>query len=318
MYVTFTHPEYLWYLLSVPLLIITHFVLLRYTKRKALKFANFQALKRVVEQKFLTKNYIVLVLRILILFCLIFAVADTAVWYKGMSNQNDFILALDTSASMTAQDIKPNRLDAAKEYAGNFINSLNSESKIGIVSFSGASFIEQLPTNSKSELKSAISAVELAHTGGTDIAGAIVTSTNLLLDSKKGKSIILLTDGSSTTGYFNKDPVDEGIKYANQNNVLIYTIGLGNEGDPIGYLPEYYNISSVYEEDVLIKIANQTGGKYYHVETNQDLKDAYEDILQHKNEAYLSIDLSPGLMILALLLVFLEWGLINTRFRLIP
>src|SRR5512140_2496661 len=107
MYFAFEHPVYLWYLLSIPLLIVTHYAFLKYTRRRAIRFANFQALKRVTDEKVVTKNHVILIIRSVIIVCLILAMAGTTLWYKGQSNNNDFIVAIDTSSSMTAQDFKP-------------------------------------------------------------------------------------------------------------------------------------------------------------------------------------------------------------------
>jgi Ca-activated chloride channel family protein len=318
MYVTIDHPEYLIYLLSIPVLVISHFAFLKYSKRKAIKFANFQALKKVTDQKVVTKNYLLLTLRILILVSLIFAIAGTTVWYKGQTSANDFIIAIDTSASMTASDFSPTRLDAAKQYTTEFLDALHAESSVGVVSFSGAAFIEHLPTKNKAELKNTLNDLSTAHVGGTNIPDAILTSSNLLLPSTKGKTIILLTDGSNTAGYFTGDPIQESINYANSNNVIIYTIGIGTNTGPIGYLPEYYNISSVSDTETLRKLANETGGKFYDAKITGDLHDAYTDILAQSNEAYLGLRLDAGLMIVCLILIFLEWGLISTRFRSFP
>jgi len=318
MYLTFSHPEYLWYLISIPVLIISHFAFLKYAKRKAIRFANFYALKRVLEQKIITKNYSILIIRALILLSLIIAIAGTSLWYKGNTYQNDYVIAIDTSASMSANDFPPSRLDVAKDYTRKFIDALDAQSSVGLISFSGASFIEQLPTNEKSELIQSIEDIQIAHVGGTNIPDAIVTSTNMLLNSKQGKTIILITDGSNTESYFTKDPILEGINYAKKNNIMIYTIGIGTNTGPIGYLPEYYNISAVYDADNLLRIANGTGGKYYAASTNNDISNAYNDILSNYKEAYLSVDLGIGLSLFALGLLFLEWFLVNTRFKSLP
>ena len=92
MYLSFEHPTYLWYLLSIPLLIVTHYAFLKYTRRRALKFANFQALKRVTDEKVVTKNHIQLIIRCAIIISLILAMAQTTLWYKGQSNNNNFII----------------------------------------------------------------------------------------------------------------------------------------------------------------------------------------------------------------------------------
>ncbi|MGV8150117.1 MAG: VWA domain-containing protein [Candidatus Woesearchaeota archaeon] len=318
MYLTFENPQYLWYLLSIPLLIVSHYAFLKYSRRKAMRFANFEALKKVTDQKIMTKNHTVLLVRMIILFSLILAIAETTLWYEGLTNENDFIIAIDSSSSMTAQDLSPNRFEAAKEYSGQFIDRIQSDSEIGLITFSGASFIEKIPARDKTALKLAVNDIEIAHVGGTNIPDAIVTSTNMLLSSDKGRTIILLTDGSNTASYFIRDPIGESVKYAQLNNVKIYTLGLGSESGPIGYLPEYYNISAVYDENVLFRIANETGGRYYDAKNNDQLQNAFADILRTSNEAFIGIDLGPGLLILALALLFLEWGLISTRFRAMP
>jgi Ca-activated chloride channel family protein len=318
MYFAFEHPIYLWYLLSIPLLIVTHYAFLKYTRRRALRFANFQALKRVTDEKVVTKNHLILIVRSIIILCLILAIAGTTLWYKGLTNSNDFVIAIDTSSSMTAQDFKPSRIEVAKDYVKTFIDNLDSGANIGILTFSGAAFIEHLPSSDKAEVKRAVSDILPAQVGGTDIAGAIVTASNLLLSSDKGKIMILITDGSNTVNFFTKDPIDEGIKYAKSNSISIYTVGLGTNSGPIGYLPEYYNVSSVFDDATLIKIANMTGGKYYYAGSNQELDATYKDILSQTKEAFIPLKLAPILAVASLLLIFLEWGMISTRFRGLP
>ena len=318
MYFAFEHPVYLWYLLSVPLLAVTHYAFLKYTRRRALKFANFQALKRVTDEKVVTKNQTVLVVRSTIIIFLIMALAGTTLWYKGQSNNNDFVIAIDTSSSMTAQDFAPNRIEAAKDYVGTFIDNLDSASSIGVLTFSGAAFIEHLPSTNKGEIKRAVADIVPAQVGGTDIAGAIVTGSNMLLPSKKGKLLILITDGSNTVSFFTKDPIDEGIKYAKSNSISIYTIGMGTNSGPIGYLPEYYNVSSVFDDAALQKIANATGGKYYYAGNIQELDATYKDILSSTKSAFIPLPLDNILAVTALILIFVEWGLISTRYRGLP
>jgi Ca-activated chloride channel homolog len=318
MYFAFEHPIYLWYLLSVPLLVVTHYAFLKYTRRRALRFANFQALKRVTDEKVVTKNQFILVIRTIIIVFLILALAGTTLWYKGLSNNNDFVIAIDTSSSMTAQDFQPTRIEAAKNYVKTFIDNLDSESSIGVLTFSGAAFIEHLPSTNKAEIKRAVSDIEPAQVGGTDIAGAVVTASNLLLSSQKGKLIILITDGSNTVSFFTKDPIDEAIKYAKSNSISIYTIGMGTNSGPIGYLPEYYNISSVFDDTALQKLANSTGGKYYFAGNNQELDATYKDILSSTKSAFVPIKLDAILALTALILIFVEWGLISTRYRGLP
>ena len=316
--ITFDNPVYLWYLLSIPLLIYTHFYLFRHSKARAMKFANFEALKRVTGEKLITKNITILIIRILILASVIIAASGAVIWYEGRVNRNDFVIAIDTSASMAAKDVTPTRLEAAKEAATDFINNLQTKSSIGIVSFSGTTFIESVPIDNKESLRKIISNIEVAKTGGTDISGAIITSTNLLLNSDKGRSIILITDGSNTVGAFIRDSIKSSAEYAAEKHTVVHTVGVGSEAGPIGYLPEYYNVSAVYNEQTLKDISNMTYGEYFEAKNKEQLVEAYHDISESAKTGFIDIELSHPLMLLALLLLFLEWGLISTRFRKIP
>jgi len=315
---TFNNPSYLWLLFSLPLLGITHFILLKFIKRKAMKFANFEAMKRVAGVTLITKNVPILVLRLFAILFLILAAAGTTFWYRGTANENDFILAIDASSSMTTQDFEPDRLGVAKEAAKDFIDSLNSRTEVGVVSFAGTAFIEQLPTADLLKVKQSIDQIEILPAGGTDLSAAIITSTNLLLNSRKGKTVIMITDGSNTAGPFVEDIVQRGIDYARRHHVTVYTIGIGSNATTVGFLPPELGITAVFDESTLTRIANETEGEFFKAENTQEIDEAYKMISQKKEESYLSIDLSFSFLLIALILVFVEWGLINTKFRALP
>ncbi|HJX05904.1 MAG TPA: VWA domain-containing protein [Candidatus Nanoarchaeia archaeon] len=315
---TFENPIFLWYLLSIPLLIYTHFYLFRHAKVKAMQFANFEALKRVTGERLITKNIIILTLRVLTLTCVIMAATGAVFWYEGMVNENDFVIAIDVSASMTAQDVLPTRFDAAKNAALEFVDKLESKSNIGIITFSGTTLIETTLIDNKATVKKTIENLEITKTGGTDISGAIITGTNILLSSEKGKAIILITDGSNTVGAFIEGSVENSIEYAQKNHVIVHAIGVGSESGPIGYLPEYYNISAMYNENTLLKISNSTGGYYFKAMDEATMSQAYKEISRTADKGFIPVKLSHGLILTVLILLFLEWGLISTRFRRIP
>lgn len=315
---TFNNPGYLWLLLSLPLLAITHFILLRYTKRKAMKFVNFEAMKRVSGVTLLTKNISILVLRLGILLFFILGVAGTTFWYYGEANENDFVIAIDASASMTTNDFEPSRLEAAKESAINFVDSLTTKTEIGVVSFAGIAFIEQLPTANLLKVKQEISEIDIMIAGGTDLSAAIITSTNILLNSRKGKTIILITDGSNTAGPFVDDIIQRGIDYAKKHHVVVHTIGIGTNESLVGFLPEELGVMSVFDTSALERIANETNGEFYKAENREEVNVAYENISEMSEKGFLSIDLSYTFLLIALIIVFIEWGLINTRFRALP
>lgn len=315
---TFENAGNLWFLLALPLLVFGHFWFLRHAKKRSLRFANFRALKRITGKRLMTNNYLVLFLRLFTLLFLILAVSGTVLWYEGESNSNDFVIAVDSSSSMSSQDISPTRFEAAKSNAKLFIDALDSEARIGVVSFAGVSLIESVPNDNKEGVKSVIDSLELLESGGTDIPGAIITSTNLLLDNSKGRAIILITDGSSTIESFLDKSVQRALAYAKEHHVTINAVGIGTDMGPVGYLPTFYNVSAVYDEQTLLQITNSTGGVYSHAESTNELLDAFQNIADKTNEQLLRRDLRPFFMLLALLFLFVEWILVNTRFRSLP
>ncbi|MBI2667673.1 VWA domain-containing protein [Candidatus Woesearchaeota archaeon] len=313
MAVVFSNPLYLWFLLSVPLLIILHFISLKSLKRKALTFANFDAISRVTGQSLFTKNITLLSIRILILICIIFAISGTTLIYTGRSSDFDFILAIDSSSSMSATDFQPNRLEAAKESAVGFVDSLSSEAKIGLVTFSGTAFVESSLIEELGRIKSLVKNMQLRQVGGTNLGEAITTSVNLLLQSQKSKVIILLTDGRSNVGI----PIQQAIDYANKNTVLVYTIGVATEEG--GFIPELEGGDALLrlDEQSLSQIATSTGGKYFRAVDKESLTNAYQQI-SSSTIRRVSTDLSLFFMVIAFSLLFIEWLLSTTKFKILP
>lgn len=311
MEIVFRNPVYLWFFLSIILLIILHFITLRQVKRRALKFANFEAIERVTGSEILSKNVLLLYLRLLVVICVILAAAGTTLWYSGRTSNSDYALAIDASSSMLAEDIKPNRLEAAKTTAVEFVDSLKARTEIAVISFSGSSFVEQELTSDLLKVKTAVRGIEVKYVGGTDILDAVVTSVDMLFKGKNLKTIILLTDGQLNIGSLN-----EIIDYARKNQVTIHTIGIGTVSGgqiTVGNIGVY----SKLDEDTLKSMAYNTGGTYHTASSGEEFTKAYQDIISIST-ARLSFDASATLIFTALLLLLIEWFLVNTRFRTLP
>lgn len=309
-WITFQNERFLWLLLSIPLLVLTHFLTMRFVKRKALHFANFEAIERITGKKILQRNVFVLILRMIILAMFITSAAGPILWYKGKGSEYSFVLAIDASASMLADDIQPNRLEAAKAAAKDFLESVKGFAKVGLISFSGTSFVMQQPTADVDAVAKKVDEIDILPAGGTDLGEAIITSANLLIGDAKSKRIILLTDGKSTVG----TDISIGIKQANENGIVVDTIGVGTEkGGKFANL----NIISKLDSDSLKKIADLTGGYYFTADSKEGLSEAYQQISEIRSEI-LSQNLQVPLLIAGLVFLFVEWGLINTRFRTFP
>jgi Ca-activated chloride channel homolog len=193
----------------------------------------------------------------------------------------DIVLCLDISGSMLAQDFTPNRMEAAKNVASDFIDNRPAD-RIGLVIFSGESFTMCPLTSDRNVLKSQLYNV---HSGlledGTAIGSGLATGVDRLRSSpSKSKVIILLTDGENNGGLIDPNTAKEIAKAV---GVRVYTIGVGTEGfapmpvqTPSGIVIQKEKVS--IDEKLLTQIANETGGKYFRAIDNESLKNIYTDI----------------------------------------
>ena len=291
-------------------MLVVHFISLKKIKRKAIMFANYEAMEKVFGQKILSKNYPLLAARVLTLILLLFAVAGTSLVYDAPVTGFDFAITIDASGSMLAQDYQPNRLEAAKDAAKLFLTSVPEETPVAVVSFAGAAFIKQELTGSKEDALAAVEAIGIELMGGTAVGEAMISSVNAILSGKNHRAIILLTDGKNNVG----PSVEEAIDYAKQRSVTVHTIGIGTEaGGRVG------NLTFVAELDTqtLERISERTGGKHYRAETEEELLIAYNEIAGTTIQQ-LTSDLSGYFLLAALIIFMMELVLVNTKYRTIP
>ena len=194
----------------------------------------------------------------------------------------DIVLALDISTSMLAIDFKPNRLEAAKIVAKEFVNN-RKDDRIGLVVFAGETFLQCPLTIDYNVLNSFINQVDIAERefDGTAIGMAIANAVNRLRDSKaKSKVIILLSDGRNNAGEL--DPVTAA-ELAKTFGIKVYTVGAGKRGQanyPFQTLSgiSYRKVNVQIDEAILIKVAKATGGKYFRATNKERLLSVYNEI----------------------------------------
>jgi len=267
------------------------------------------------------------IFRMLALACVIIALArpqtrndEQLVTCEGI----DIVLCLDISGSMLAQDFTPNRMEAAKNVAGQFIDQRPTD-RIGLVIFSGESFTMCPLTTDRIVLKTQLANVQSGLLeDGTAIGSGLATGVDRLRNSpSKSKVIILLTDGENNGGLIDPNTAKE---IAKSIGVKVYTIGMGTEGfapvpvqTPAGivYQKEKVNI----DEKLLTQIATETGGRYYRAKDNESLKNIYGEIdqlekskietttLRRYTEQFYPFALAAALLVLLELL--LRWTLLR-------
>lgn len=203
-------------------------------------------------------------------------------WRTTNTEGIDIVLALDVSPSMLARDFRPDRLEAAKSVASNFINTRENDN-IGLVLFAGESLTGVPMTMDRAVLTNYIEGIEMGMLGNaTAIGDGIVTSINRIKDGQaKSKTIILLTDGSNNTG--NVAPLTAA-EIARKYGIKIYTIGIGTNGTALypqqnyfGQI-EYVPQEVVIDEPTLKEIASITGGKYFRATGNNVLQEVFDQI----------------------------------------
>ena len=281
--ITFANPEMFWLLLIIPFLFL--FSILHKTKRSpSLKFS--QVTDSMVQYRSLRTRlrYLPNCIRFIALSLIIVALARPQVVSseKDIKTEGiDIVISMDVSSSMEAEDFKPNRLEAAKTTAKEFIDYRLND-RIGLVIFAAESFTQCPVTIDHDILKSFFKDIKTKMLqDGTAIGMGLSTAVNRLKDSKaKSKVIILLTDGVNNTGKISPMTAAD---LAKSYGIRVYTIGVGTQGKapyladtPFG--KQYVYVDVEIDEDLLREIASYTGGNYFRATSNKALENIYKSI----------------------------------------
>ncbi|GGD15897.1 vWA domain-containing protein [Hyunsoonleella pacifica] len=285
--IQFLNKELFWLLLLLPVAIIWY--IFKNKKQTAeLKISSLKGFK--ITNSWLPKlRHILFVFRLLALALLITALArpqSVDVSSKTKTTQGiDIVMAIDVSASMLAKDLKPNRLEALKDVASEFIKGRPND-RIGLVEYAGESYTKTPITSDKGIVLRSLKSIKYNTIieGGTAIGMGLATSVNRLKDSKaQSKVIILLTDGVNNTGFIDPRTASE---LAVEYGIKTYTIGLGTNGMALSPVAidsrtgrfQYGRIQVEIDEELLNEIAEATGGKYFRATNNKKLEEIYKEI----------------------------------------
>lgn len=318
--VTFANPEYFILLLLLPAMIFWSWKRSRHqlVEMRVPTLRGFRFVPRTWRHRLRT---LLIISRLAALLCLVVALARPQSTSRGENVTTegiDIVLTTDISGSMLAEDFRPNRVEAAKRVAIDFIDGRPND-RIALVIFAGESFTQCPLTLDHGVVKNLLSQVKTGMVeDGTAIGMGLATAVTRLKDSKaKSRVIILLTDGVNNRGSI--DPLTAaGI--AQTFGIRVYTIGVGTIGTapypvqtPFGV--QYQNVPVEIDESLLQKIADQTGGKYFRATDNQKLKTIYQEIdllektkievtqfRKHKEEFYTAAMFSGLFLLLEVLL----------------
>lgn len=327
--VTFANPEFLFLLLVIPGMVAWYYYRLQ-LKESEVRYSTLQpfaSLKPSVKER---ARHLPFALRMIALALVIIALARPQTTSKGenvYSEGIDIVLVLDISGSMLAEDFKPNRIEAAKEVAQEFITGRTND-RIGLVIFSGESFTQCPLTVDYQVLKSLIKPLKSGMIeDGTAIGLGLGTAVNRLRESKaKSKVIILLTDGVNNRGEI--DPLTAA-QIAQSYGIRVYTVGVGTIGEapypvPTAFGVRYQMVPVEIDEKVLTRVAEMTDGKYFRATDNRKLKAIYQEIdrLEKTRIEVRSYrrytELFYSLVFGAVILLLIDVGIANTWLRKIP
>ena len=291
-------------------LIISYNISFGWNRKKSVKFANFDAISKVTRQTLFPRKTLPLLIRGLVLVFIILGISGFGIWYNGIVSDTDYILAIDSSGSMLADDFDPSRLEVAKLTAIDFVDGLGAETNIGVISFTGTAVLDQPLTTDKQLVKEAISEIGGIYAAGTSIGDALTLASSIFGTSElmgKSRAVILLTDGQTNVGL----PIDDAVAYAEEQGVIVHVLGIGTEEG--GTFVDDLAISTIDYETLEI-LAKDTGGNFYLIGTEEDMKMAYAEI-SGSSEGRVFLDAGRYLLLIACIFLLVEWILANTRYK---
>ena len=285
--IVFANPEFFWLLLLLPLMLLWYWFWNKKSQANV-TFSTTIAFKK-------TKSWsdalyhLLFVLRMIAIALIVVALARPQTHSENaktkITDGIDIVMAIDVSASMLSQDLKPNRFEALKKVASQFVKDRPND-RIGLVIYAGESYTKTPVTTDKSIILNALSEITYGQIeDGTAIGMGLATAVNRLKESKaKSRVIILLTDGVNNTGFIDPQTAAE---LAAEYGIKVYTVGIGTNGMALSPYALNADGSIIYrmqqvdiDEPLMKKIAQVTKGRYFRATNNQKLQQIYNEINQ--------------------------------------
>jgi Ca-activated chloride channel family protein len=284
---SFAWPLALWGLALVALALLAYLVVQRRRRRYVVRFTNLSLLENIVPSSPRWRRHVPAALTLLSLSALIVGMARPQIAIAVPREKATVILAMDSSGSMTATDVQPTRMAAARAAASSFVEGLPDGFQVGVVSFSDQADVVVPPTTDRDELVSALGALEADN--GTALGDAIARSVDLGVttlgeDETQASNddtpliVLVLSDGANTTGDF--EPLEAAQKAADAG-VPVYTVALGTDQGTVQGPDGYGGMRTIRvppDPETLRAIAEQTGGRFFEAADEQALRSVYDEI----------------------------------------
>jgi Ca-activated chloride channel homolog len=280
---SFASPFILWGLLLIPVALVAYWLVQRRRIKYAARFTNLDLLANVVDASPGRRRHLPALIALAALAALIVAMARPQTVVAVPRDDATVVLTMDSSASMTATDVPPTRLDAAKTAASSFLDRLPERFQVGLVSFSSTVRVLEEPTEDRDAVRTSLDSLE--GDVGTALGDAIVASVDLAPTPEEqeragGKplfAVLLLSDGANSTGSEPLAILDQ----AKEAGVPIYTIALGTPDGTVEITNDYgetqtYDVPP--DPETLKRVAEETGGRFFEAPTEADLEAVYEEI----------------------------------------
>jgi Ca-activated chloride channel family protein len=276
---SFASPDRLLILLVIPLLVLAYVFASRRKNRRGMRFTNTSMLDVVIPRQSQWRRHLAVALSLLSLITLTTAFAQPKTQVNVPRERATVVLVIDASLSMQATDVPPTRLDAAKQAAIAFVDQLPEKYNVSVVSMAGATSVLVPPTTQHSTVANAINSIKLQDS--TAIGEGIDTAMRALAQAPKDPAhpdsvapgaIVLLSDGSNTTGRAPQQAAAE----AKQAGVPVYTIAYGTENGYVDLDGKRQPVPVDHEQ--MQQIAQLSGGQYFSAATQEQLRQVYANI----------------------------------------
>lgn len=295
----------LWLMVGVGALAVLYLVMQLRRRNYAVRFTNLELLDKVAPARPGWRRHLPAAAFLLAITALVFGFARPTQDTEVPREQATIIMAIDTSLSMQADDVRPTRLDGAKEAAIGFISDLPENLNLGLISFNGVATIRVQPSTNHA---AAISAIESLELGPATAIGEAVFASLAAIDSvvdENGKTpparIVLMSDGETTVGRADQDAIEA----AQQAGIAVSTIAFGTDGGIIELPEEDFPIAVPVNREKLQVIADSTGGQFFAASSTSELAQVYQNIGSQISFETIQDEISPtytgiGLILLAL------------------